>query len=87
MTVFYAAANAEETAAVTASPTPTAEPTGIAPVSEEGKANMEAPDIQIGAPNENLDPGSLVWCFWSSAGAKLKALPPVLVLCPALPTK
>lgn len=45
---------------VTASPTPTAEPTGIAPVSEGGGANMETPDIQTGAPNENLDLGSLV---------------------------
>lgn len=46
---------------ITASPTPTIEPTGIAPVSEgEGGANMETPDIVVGSPNENLDLGSLV---------------------------
>lgn len=44
----------------TASPTPAIEPTGIAPVSEEGGANMETPDIQGGSPNEDLDLGSLV---------------------------
>ncbi len=47
----------------TASPTqtPTVAPTDIAPVvvATEG-AGMETPDIQVGAPNENLDLGSLV---------------------------
>lgn len=42
-----------------ASPTPAAEAT-IAPLGETGGANMETPDIQTGAPNENLDLGSLV---------------------------
>lgn len=45
------------TGPVTASPAPTAETT-IAPVTEG--ANMETPDVQTGAPNENLDLGSLV---------------------------
>lgn len=47
------------TGPVTVSPTPMAEAT-IAPLGETGGANMETPDIQTGAPNENLDLGSLV---------------------------
>lgn len=42
----------------TASPTP--EPTIVAPEAASEGANMETPDIQVGAPNENLDLGQLV---------------------------
>lgn len=43
--------------------TPTVAPTDIAPVvvaTDEGGVGVETPDIQVGAPNENLDLGSLV---------------------------
>lgn len=58
---LFASKPTTQGATPTASPTqiPTVAPTDIAPVVSEG-AGMETPNIQVGAPNENLDLGSLV---------------------------
>ncbi len=48
-----------EPAATSTPTTPTQEPE-ITPIPGGDGTNMETPDIRIGAPNENLDLGSLV---------------------------
>ncbi len=56
---IFAGKTTTQGATPTASPTPTVAPTDIVPVATES-AGMETPNIQVGAPNENLDLGSLV---------------------------